>query len=1157
MWIEETWCGFARGCELAVALPGQWKDIGRLVQVWEERKVSVITAVPTLMAMVCNESSLPSNVRIVNVGGEACPASLVDKLYRSNLEIYNTYGPTETTVTCTYTKLYPNHTVTIGKPLRLYHAALLAVSDDNTENHNDKPPVELLLPVEGATGELAIGGPCVGQGYVGLPQLTKDKFITYLNERLYRTGDLVTIDGDGNIVYIGRIDTQVKYRGYRIELGEIEEKLSGLDGVVAAAVIFNQEEPQSLEAYVVLNKPLRPGDLRKALSETSLMSYMLPDEFITLQPDEMPRLLSGKIDKKKLQSMSSDRRQQEKLQVNNMDEATMTFNSSLDFIMYVWHNQFCQENITPDMDIFTDLVAHSMLVAQCVSVLRAGHENVKVNPFSSIGLVDLYTLRTGAAIAKKYPMISSLRSQKSYTHPAFHRVPFWRHFICGLMQIPLLLVIFFLYGVNILMPFIVSEYYYHKHSSFYMGFIALYVSYVIVTYFTIIVALIAKWIFIGQAKAGTYPLWGWFYLRWWFVGRVMSLVDMNMLNDTTWMNMWWRLLGAKIGQHVRMDNLNLVCAHLISIGDNTTLVGVDLVTEYVDHGMLYVGPIAIGKNCYIGTSCAIEASSVIKDNAELLSMTGVSEGSVIPECEVHGGSPAMFVRKADPWSLHDIPSRSRFFVIHTMQWLGYTFVMPFLNALLVAPIIVLFNNPLVPVTDDAFTQMISVASIAGVAYVCAVAVELVFFKWVLLGKVQPGTYSTYSWFALRKWFVDALMDKSFETIHSLYATVYFSVFMRILGAKIGSRTEISTARNMTPDLIDIGNQCFIADNVLLDESRGYIMKLDKTTIKDRTFIGNDALVPQGVTLPGDCLVGAFSTPLENIQSGQSCFGLPPILMPSRPKDKTFDTKLLYDPSLARRLCRFTFETIRVWLPPALICLGIGVSTQLMLNAYPLYVNKAPGFLDLDTFRVRKQTKNTTFHTTRGHSSVDLFDENIVDLTLMSTFYYICIMVLPPLLLLFVLKWLFIGKYKLCVLPMYSYGVWSSELLTGVFEHLVPFALEPFVGTPFLPWIYILFGSSIGDRCFMGCVDISEFDMLFGDDVAINNASFPQTHLFEDRIMKIGRTKLGVRSTMRAFSTLFPDSEIGCDVTLGCFRVVMKGECLLSSNLWVGFSTSIT
>ena len=125
------------------------------------------------------------------------------------------YGPTETTVCATYAQLRAGELVTIGKPFPNYE---VSVRD------------EALQPVEaGEEGELCIGGPGVAIGYLNQPELTQKKF-AMVDEgesgeggtRVYRSGDLVREDVQGNLVYLGRADAQVKVRGYRVELEDIE-----------------------------------------------------------------------------------------------------------------------------------------------------------------------------------------------------------------------------------------------------------------------------------------------------------------------------------------------------------------------------------------------------------------------------------------------------------------------------------------------------------------------------------------------------------------------------------------------------------------------------------------------------------------------------------------------------------------------------------------------------------------------------------------------------------------------------------------------------------------------------------------------------------------------------------------------------------------------
>ena len=164
---------------------------------------------PTLLATI--EQDLPL-LRILLVGGEACPQNLVVRWYRPGRTILNSYGPTEATVTATLTELTPDKPVTIGVPLPTYSIVILDAEKDET-----------VAP--GELGEIGIAGIGVARGYVNRDELTAKKFIRdfvgipgNVSGRIYRTGDLGRINEEGEIEYRGRIDTQVKIRGYRIEL---------------------------------------------------------------------------------------------------------------------------------------------------------------------------------------------------------------------------------------------------------------------------------------------------------------------------------------------------------------------------------------------------------------------------------------------------------------------------------------------------------------------------------------------------------------------------------------------------------------------------------------------------------------------------------------------------------------------------------------------------------------------------------------------------------------------------------------------------------------------------------------------------------------------------------------------------------------------------
>ena len=134
-------------------------------------------------------------------------------------------------------------------------------------------------------------------------------------------------------------------------------------------------------------------------------------------------------------------------------------------------------------------------------------------------------------------------------------------------------------------------------------------------------------------------------------------------------------------------------------------------------------------------------------------------------------------------------------------------------------------------------------------------------KWLLLGRVRAGTYDLHSGFTLRKWFVDQLMELSLDVVGPLYATIYLAPWYRLLGAKLGRRAEVSTASFISPDLLKVGDEGFIADAVSLGAARveDGTVTVAEVRVGRRAFVGNSALLPPGAVVGDNGLIGCLST----------------------------------------------------------------------------------------------------------------------------------------------------------------------------------------------------------------------------------------------------------------------------------------------------------
>ncbi|MDQ7724137.1 amino acid adenylation domain-containing protein [Bacillus halotolerans] len=267
-----------------------------LTAIMRDSRIDIIKLTPAHLH-VLKEMNVADGtaIRKMIVGGENLSTRLaksVSEQFKGRLDIFNEYGPTETVVGCMIyrydAKRDKREFVPIGTPAANTD---IYVADANKN----------LVPI-GVIGEMYISGPGVARGYWNRPDLTAEKFVEnpYIpGAKMYKSGDLAKRLRDGNLVYVGRIDEQVKIRGHRIELGEIEAALHNVEAVQKAAVTVREEEDglKQLCAYYVSEKSIPAAQLREQLS-LELPNYMVPSYFVRLE--HMPLTSNGKINRKVL-----------------------------------------------------------------------------------------------------------------------------------------------------------------------------------------------------------------------------------------------------------------------------------------------------------------------------------------------------------------------------------------------------------------------------------------------------------------------------------------------------------------------------------------------------------------------------------------------------------------------------------------------------------------------------------------------------------------------------------------------------------------------------------------------------------------------------------------------------------------------------------------
>ncbi|WP_286164218.1 Pls/PosA family non-ribosomal peptide synthetase [Azoarcus sp. DN11] len=1105
MSFEEIWISYLVGATLWIAPREIIADPDALPRALDDNGVTVLHAVPTLLALFSAEVS---GLRLINLGGEMCPQAVVDRWATPSRQVFNTYGPTEATVSASLAELRAGEAVTIGKPLPNY--GLLVVGDD----------MQLLPP--GEMGELCIVGPGVAHGYLGRPELTAEKFLPNpwaeqpFEARLYRTGDLARIDADGRIQCLGRVDDQVKVRGFRVELGEIEAVLGKQLGSGTAAVVLKTvNDIEQLVAYIVPAAGSTPdvNALRHHMREL-LPSYMVPSHFEVVAG--IARLTSGKIDRKALRALPMTRVEEEIDADDPENDAEAALFAALGRF-------FPGLPIRRTADFFDDLGGHSLLAARLVSALR---EDAR---FAHMTVNDVYRNRRVAAIGAA--MQAGMAGPDVAAAPPFAAIPSSRRLLCGAAQAITLPILIALHMMTWLAPFFTYHYFTGDPGDSIV--VAMSMSVVVFLAMNLVgigIGVLAGNVLLRGIGAGRYPLWGFTYFRWWLGDRLQQISPAHLWAGSSLYNGYLRATGAHIGEDVVIGSLTIRLPHLLHIGDGASLgSSVNLENVRVERGELVVSRIDIGREAYVGSYAVMEGDTAIADYGRLEGLAALPRGGRIATAEVWDGAPASLVRMLDPAKRPPRPAVTRlrrvgeslFFALGAAL-IALLFFLPIFPTFVL--IDALEGRVLAPELDTqgyllSILQYVLLALPASAVLVVATALIAAGVRWVVLPRrLAPGCWPVHSNVYCRKWLTNQIQSVSLQVLHGVYATVYAPFWYRLLGARVGRGAEISTAMGLVPDMLTLGDDTFIADAVMLgdEEIDGGWMSINHTVVGPRSFVGNGAYVPDGTTLPSDVLIGVQSKApgTAAMLPGQTWVGSPAVSLPSREMLTGFPATLTFRPSPWRRIGRGFVEALRIVLPLAIIfAVGYVIVLDIMSDA-----------------------------------ADDSWLRLVYELSLAGIYYGF-----GSFLFVVALKWLLIGRYKPRAAPMWTPFVWISEAVTSVYESIaVPNFLEYLRGTPMLPVALRLLGVKTGHAVFMDTTDVTEFDCVeIGDGSELNAWSGPQTHLFEDRVMKIGKVQIGRRVTLGIRNTVLYDTKLGDGVLLGPLTLVMKGEQLPAGTVWCG------
>ncbi|MFH0517537.1 amino acid adenylation domain-containing protein [Streptomyces sp. M41] len=378
-WEELLW--LADGHEVHICDEELRRDAPRLVEYCLEHGIDVVNVTPTYAQQLVAEGLLDDPERrppLVLLGGEAVTPTLWQRLAETEGTVgYNLYGPTEYTIN------------TLGVGTFECADPVVGVAIDNTDVYVLDPWLRPLP--DGVPGELYVSGVGIARGYLGQSAQTAHRFVACPfgapGERMYRTGDLVVRRTDGNLMYLGRTDQQVKIRGHRVELGEVEAAFAAHPAVRFVAAVA-QPDPQvdgayRLAAYLVLEGAELPAvatDVGVALPD-----FLRPTHYA--QVDSIPLTVNGKADTKALPQAKPLGA------LTTVEERGPRTETETVVCEYFAEALDLDDDEVSAVSDFVSLGGHSMLAVRLIGLLRREFGPV-------ITIRDLFTLRTPEAIAR-------------------------------------------------------------------------------------------------------------------------------------------------------------------------------------------------------------------------------------------------------------------------------------------------------------------------------------------------------------------------------------------------------------------------------------------------------------------------------------------------------------------------------------------------------------------------------------------------------------------------------------------------------------------------------------------------------------------------------------------------------------------------------------
>ena len=1072
---EEMWLAWRYGACLVPA-PRALVRTGVDLGPWlVAQQITVVSTVPTLAALWPADAL--EDVRLLIFGGEACPPELAERVAVEGREVWNTYGPTEATVVACAAQMTGDGPVRIGLPLAGWQ---LAVVNDEGQ------PVAM-----GETGELVIGGAGLAR-YLD-PEKDAEKFAPLPSlgwQRAYRSGDMVRAESEG-LLFLGRLDEQVKLGGRRIELGEVDSALQALPGVQGAAAAIRRTKAgnQVLVGYVV------PGDqpFNHEEAATRLREH-LPAALVPLLAvvEDLPTRTSGKVDRNALP-----------WPLSTVDAAAAGLSPTEAWLAEGWAEILGVSVDDPKADFFTH-GGGSLTAAQVIARIRTRHPQVSV--------ADIYAYPKLGAMAAMLDALSGQATERRDIKPTRRRA--------GVIQTLLMVPLMGIAGLRwatlaAALSNILALLGFGWAPTLNWAWIGLAWLVLFSPAGRIAIAAGGARVLLSGVRPGTYPRGGSVHLRLWTAEKLAEFSGADSVAGASWMTTYAKALGARIGKDVDLHSPPPVTGFL-KLGRGAAIEPeVDLTGHWVDGDVVHIGKIRIGPEARIGARSTLFPGARIGKGAEIAA--GSTVRGAVKAGQHWAGSPAAPVGKdgkdakdALKWP-SSRPPRSHFWAT---VYGTTSVILGFLPGLAALPGVAVLGYAIAgaPTLLTAFTQALLFVPVATAAYFLTyMFLVLIGVRALSLGMVE-GYHPVHGRVAWQVWATERLMSMAREGLFPLYASLFTPVWLRMLGAKVGRNVEASTVLAL-PKMTKVDSGAFLADDTMVatyELGHGWL-HVAPARIGKQAFLGNSGMTAPGRSVPKRGLVGVLSSTPLRAKKGSSYLGMPPL--PVRRAIGDADTSRTYTPALHLKAARALVELCRIIPVMCGVALTVGVAFGLLWAATTF------GFLVAALL-----------------AGPALLAAGIVA-ALTAT----------------VMKWLLVGKFREVDHVLWSSFVWRNELADTFVEALaVPWLIGSVGGTPLLTaWLRTM-GVKIGRGVWLETYWLPESDLVsLGDGATINRGCVVQTHLFHDRIMSMSKVTLDEGATLGPHGIVLPGASIGARTTVGPGSLVTRGDEVPADTRWLG------